>query len=137
MSAVEWRHDGRRPILPVTILPPGMNPLDGIEVPALIDTGATASGISGNLAGRLGLSSIGKRLLASAHTDDHVDRYIFRVGLVPDGAAPAIPFVFEEVQGFRLRDGFLFEAIIGMDILGQCDLSMDRMRRCRLVFGHG
>jgi hypothetical protein len=46
-----------------------------------------------------------------------------------------LPFVFEEVSGFELKDGLAFNALIGMDILGQCDFSMERSGRCRLRFG--
>ncbi len=63
------------------------------------------------------------------------ERYIFRVGLNPATDAPAFPFVFPEIVGFELSDSFQFEALIGMDILRQCDFSMARSGMCRLTFG--
>lgn len=42
--------------------------------------------------------------------------------------APAFPFVFDEVTGFELANSFTFEALLGMDILSQCDLSMGPVR---------
>lgn len=37
-----------------------------------------------------------------------------------------LPFVFEEVSGFELKDGLAFDALIGMDVLDRCDFSMER-----------
>ncbi len=48
---------------------------------------------------------------------------------------PAFPYVFEEVIGFELTNNFQFEALIGMDILRQCDLSLLRSGLCKLSFG--
>ncbi|HEY0311819.1 MAG TPA: hypothetical protein VGC56_04930 [Allosphingosinicella sp.] len=49
--------------------------------------------------------------------------------------APAFPFVFDEVIGIELTNAFEFDALIGMDILRQCDLELWRSGRCRLAFG--
>ncbi len=89
------------------------------------------------VARELGLVGIGKRPLVSARHDDQVERYVFRVGLRASDVAtePTIPFVFEAVIGFELRAGFRFEALLGMDILRQCDLTMMRNGRCSLLFG--
>jgi hypothetical protein len=43
--------------------------------------------------------------------------------------------VFEEVIGIELTNAFEFDALLGMDILGLCDLQIGRDRRCRLSFG--
>ena len=135
---IEWRHDNRQPIISVSILAP--EPLTNFtehEVPALLDTGSTTSGITKRVANELGLVGIGKRPLVSARHDDQVERFVFRIGLRASAAssAPTIPFVFDAVIGFELRAGFRFEALLGMDILSQCDLSMSRVGQCRLTFG--
>ena len=104
-----------------------------MEAVALLDTGSTTSGVTRSLADRLGLPHMGKRPLASAHGEAQVERFLFRFALPVDGAA--LPFVFDEVIGFELKNGFAFEALIGMDILRQCDFSMDRRGFCRLSFG--
>lgn len=135
---IEWFHDNRQPIISVSILAP--EPLTNFTehaVPALIDTGSTTSGITPAVAAELGLVGIGKRPLVSARHDDQVERYVFRVGLRGSGISsePTIPFVFDAVIGFELRAGFRFEALLGMDILRQCDLSMTRDGQCSLVFG--
>jgi len=135
---IEWRHDNRQPIILISILAP--EPLTSFtehSVAALVDTGSTTSGITRRVAEELGLTGIGKRPLVSARHDDQVERYVFRVGLRGSESRfqPTFPFVFEAVIGFELRPGFRFEALLGMDILGQCDLSMARTGDCSLVFG--
>ncbi|MFL6844848.1 MAG: hypothetical protein ACJ8ER_08215 [Allosphingosinicella sp.] len=54
----------------------------------------------------------------------------------PDmGERPSFPFVFDEVIGIELTDLFDFNALVGMDVLAQCDFSMERAGGCRLSFG--
>jgi len=48
---------------------------------------------------------------------------------------PDYPFLFEEVIGIELTNTFDFDALLGMDILRQCDFSMNRDGRCSLRFG--
>lgn len=62
-----------------------------------------------------------------------MERFLFRVGFqMEDGP---LPIVFEDVIGFELKNGFAFQALLGMDVLSQCDFSMDRNGGCRLGFG--
>ena len=135
MSEINWRHDGRRIVLPIIILRPG-NPADMtcVDAVALLDTGATASGIDIRLAEKLGLEALGKRPLQSANGLGHAERYIFRFGLFPDGhSSTDLPYIFEEVYGFGLTGSDNFTALIGMDILSQCSFSIDSSKRCRLA----
>ena len=139
MSAIEWVRDSRRILLPVLVLPPfPVTDLAGIRGRALLDTGSTVSGISTTVAEELGLVGLGKRPLTSAQGQGQVERYAFRIGLDPQSPSettPAFPFVFEEVVGIELTNAFEFEALIGMDILRQCDFNMNRDGHCRLTFG--
>lgn len=57
------------------------------------------------------------------------------MGLPLSVDGPAFPFVFEGVSGFELAETFQLDALLGMDVLGQCDFSMDRAGLCRLQFG--
>ena len=112
--------------------------MPAIEGRALLDTGATISGIRQSVADALNLRPIGKRPLASAHGQWNADRYVFSIGFAPDHAPdePAgFPYLFEAVSGFGLNNSFGFEALIGMDILSECAFAMARDGRCRLSFG--
>lgn len=136
---IEWRHDGRRIVVPVTIYPPLTGTtFEGVAGEALIDTGSTTTGVTARIARKLGLRSIGKRLVSTVGGEKQIDRYIFRVGLdggAADNDAPTFPFIFEEVDGFELLDSFSFDALLGMDILRQCELLIAPGNRCRLTFG--
>lgn len=135
MSAFEWQREPRRILLPCLVLAPfPVTDLTGIEAIALIDTGSSVSGISSKLARTLSLVGLGKRPLKSAQGEGQVERYAFRVGLRPDGPG-SFPFLFEEVIGIELTDAFEFSALIGMDILAQCDLTIRRDGRCEICFG--
>jgi hypothetical protein len=64
------------------------------------------------------------------------ERYLFRIGLRPSNEdASAFPFVFAETMGFELVDGTNLDAVLGMDVLSQCDFEMLRSGTCRLRFG--
>lgn len=75
--------------------------------------------------------------MSSAQGEGQAERYLFRVGITAtaENSAPSFPYVFDEVIGFELTNSFQFEALLGMDILSQCDLQLRRDGRCRLVFG--
>jgi len=136
---IEWQHDGSRLVVPVIVYPPLTGArLEGIAGKALIDTGSTTTGVTAKIAQKLGLQSIGKRLISTVGGEKHIDRYIFRIGLdgrAADNDAPTFPYVFEEVVGFELLDSFSFDVLLGMDILRQCELLIAPGNRCRLRFG--
>jgi hypothetical protein len=137
-AAIEWRSDRRRLLIPVSILAPApASDLTSAPAQALVDTGSTISGITRRIAKRLGLVGRGKRPLSSAQGEGQAERYLFRVGIVPMAGDDALsfPYVFEEVIGFELTNSFQFDALLGMDILSQCDLELHRNGHCRLVFG--
>ena len=138
LHRIEWRRESRRILLPISILAPyPVTDLSGVEAVALIDTGSSVSGVAIGLAQSLGLVGLGKRPLKSAQGEGQVERYAFRVGLRPDqsGSDAPYPFVFEEVIGIELTNAFEFNALIGLDILGQCDFTTSRDCRCTLLFG--
>lgn len=68
----------------------------------------------------------GKRPIGSAQGEGHAERYLFRVGLHGHDESPTLPYVFDDVIGFELVDSFRFDALIGMDIIRQCDLEVRR-----------
>lgn len=135
---IDWRREQRRILLPIVVLAPyPVTDLTGIDAMALVDTGSSVSGVSASLARSLNLVGLGKRPLKSARGEEQVERYAFRVGLRADAAHGQMefPFVFAEVIGIELTDAFEFNALIGMDILSQCDFSTTRRNACSLVFG--
>ena len=110
----------------------------GLACTALLDTGATLSGVARRIAVALGLRGRGRIPVSSVHGVRQVERFEFRVGVTPDYSppdAPRFPFIFDEVIGMGLSDSFEFDALLGMDVLGQCDFAMNRRGACRLVFG--
>ena len=139
MLTVEWRRERRRVVLPVQVLAPfPSTELSGVDACALIDTGSSVSGISLALASSLGLGGLGKGPLKSAQGEGQVERYAFRIRLAPgeiQAGALGFPFIFEEVIGIELTNAFEFNALIGMDILSQCDFQMSRTGECRLSCG--
>jgi hypothetical protein len=135
---IDWRRERRRILLPVVILRPyPVTDLSGFEATALIDTGSSVSGVAVSVAHGLGLVGLGKRPLKSAQGEGHVERYAFRIGLRSNRSATEIllPFIFEEVIGIELTNAFEFNALIGMDILSQCDFVCTRSGDCSLCFG--
>jgi hypothetical protein len=135
---IDWRRFQSRILLPALVLRPfPVTDHSGIEATALIDTGSSVSGVSVALAQSLQLVGLGKRPIKSAQGESQVERYAFRVGFRPDSrdGAPNFPFVFEEVIGIELTNAFEFTALIGMDILGQCDFTTRRSGDCSLAFG--
>ncbi len=103
---------------------------------ALLDTGATTSGISAGIAERLGLPAMGKRPMGSARGLDFVERYLFRIAVDVASAdqMPAFPYIFPALLGFEIVRGSSFEALFGMDVLRHCDLTLRRDGSGRLIF---
>lgn len=138
MSVIEWEREPRRVILPVLILAPyPITDLSGVAAKALLDTGSSVSGVARRVAESLGLVRLGKRPLTSAQGQGQVERYAFRVGVRPDRGSPSpvFPFVFDEVIGIELTNALEFDALVGMDLLSQCDFAMTRDGSCSLRFG--
>lgn len=96
-------HDGRRIVVPVNIYPPLTGTtLEGVTGEALTDTGSTTTGVKASVAQKLGLRSIGKRLVSTVGGETQIDRFIFRIGLeggAADSDAPTFPYILEKVEG--------------------------------------
>lgn len=124
MPVLEGRHDRRQIIIPVLVAPPLSEPsFQIIEGRALIDTGATSSLITTNIAEKLQLPRRGKQPLVSARSTELVNRYAFRLGFVLAGG----PYMIDaDLVGSEFRDHGNFNVIIGMDVLGQGDFSLRR-----------
>lgn len=133
MSAgVDWRYDGPRILIDVDVLrPTPASDLTAERVTALVDTGASSSGVAKSVAQRLRLPSIGKEPINTAGGTIMSDRYLFRIAFPnPTG----FPFVFDDLTGFELTNFSHFQALLGMDVLRRCDFTMRRGGSCSLRF---
>jgi hypothetical protein len=102
---------------------------------ALIDTGSTMTGIKRRVAESRNLVGRGKRPIGGIGGEEQAERYLFRIALFGDGAAPTHPFAFDDVLGFELKDSFGFDVLLGMDILSHCDFELWRDGRGALTVG--
>ena len=140
MLHISVRHDGRRIVIPIMLFAPEPpEKLEGVEATALIDTGATISGITPRMVRRLGLENLGKRPLGSARGEEQAERHLVRFGFNADPGdsdSPTFPYIFDAKMVFALTDAFHLDALIGMDILRECDFEMTRQGRCTLRFGN-
>ncbi len=144
MPELSWRFGRNRVLIDLLVLKAAY-PSDMASAPAraLLDTGATVSGIGPRIIDELGLESYGKKRLKSATDEAFVDYYLFRLGFdvrsgrAEEEAIPHLPFVFEELDGFSWGRSADFDVILGMDVIGACDLTMTRDGCCSLAFGLG
>lgn len=130
---LRWRRTGSRILLDLLILRPDPpNDLTSVPVRALLDTGASACGVSSSVARHLDLPIIGKEPIVTAGGLIQAERYLLRVGLQLD---EPFPFIFDDIVGFELADHDAFQAVLGMDVLARCDFEMHRDGTCRLRAG--
>ena len=145
MALIEWQHDRRALILPVVLLPPptAPNASFSIRTRGLLDTGATSSGIRGDVAAELGLRRKGQRRVDTANGTIIAAEYLLRVGFVCGDLSDSdfvsdqqMPFVLEgPILGFELQTGFNYPVLIGMDVIGQADLVLRRNGTATMSFG--
>lgn len=134
MPAVEGRHNGRQIIIPVFVAPPlESNRFQVVEAQGLIDTGASRSLLTREIAVQLALPARGKHPLVSARATELVDRYAFRLGFtVNDVAGPW--FLDQDLVASEFRNHGNFQVIIGMDVLASGTLELHPDRRFRFAF---
>lgn len=140
MRHIEIQADRRRLLCDVLVLHPDEpTNLAGFRGRGLIDTGATVSGIGPGVISALGLRSYGKKPLGSATEEKMVAYYLFRLAFealdIGDPTTPQWPYSFERTDGFSWDRATDFDVIIGMDILLECELRLERGGRCGLAFG--
>lgn len=136
MPVINWRHDHRRLVLPISIFPSSTatNPHECALIAGLLDTGATGTGIRQDVVSRLSLEKRGRRRVFTANGDILADEHLIRVGFYPGVFSDypfdintMLPFVLQkELLAHSLHPNFSFEMIIGMDIIAQADLSLTR-----------
>lgn len=137
MRSIDGVREHRRILLPVAVFP-SRNPTDLTfeTYVALLDTGATASWISGNVVARFDLESIGKKPVVVATEIRQRSAYVFRLGLMGDGLpSTTLPIVFSETIGFKIDQATGFDVLLGMDVLSETDFEMKRSGHWKLSFG--
>lgn len=128
MPEVRFRHDRRQIIVPTAIIAPDDgNALRFQRVQALIDTGATMSGIRREIAETLGLPPQGKVIITTPSGEHPARLYRLRIGLYvgsdDQSHAGAQPYVLpDSFLAIQCSSGEAFNMLLGMDVLGRCDL---------------
>ncbi|WP_439544986.1 aspartyl protease family protein [Sandarakinorhabdus sp.] len=134
MPAVSGHNNGLQIIVTVFVAPPlDEQRFEMIEAPALIDTGASRSLITRDIAKRLALPPRGKHPLVSARATELVDRHAFRLGFRVD-ETPGPWFLDFDLIGSEFRSHASFEVIVGMDVLGAGTLQIWPDRSFRFAF---
>lgn len=136
MAEVRWRHSGHRLTIPVAVLPSlvadNASQMDIVD--ALIDTGATGTGLRPDVAERLSVPGRGRRRVLTANGDILVPEYRIRIGFYPGRFAEdakALPTTMPHVLDLgllvhALHAQFTYPMLIGMDVLSRCDLELRR-----------
>jgi Aspartyl protease len=142
MPLIEWGHNRQRLVLPIVVMASvrAANPNLSIRTMGLIDTGATGTGIRADVAETLDLRAKGQRRVNTANGMMMAAEYLVRIGFVcgdyrdPDFVADRQqPYVLDkQYTGFALQAGFAYPVLIGMDILGEADLALNRDGNARL-----
>ncbi len=142
---IDWRHGGRQLILPVALMPDAgaHNALDSVRTDGLLDTGATSTGLRGDIADRLSLRPQGRRRVETANSPLWANEYVVRLGLIAGNYESAgfdptsvYPFILERhLMVFELQRGFAYPVLLGMDVIAQCDLHVLRDGTASLLLG--
>ncbi len=117
MHLLRGRISNRQILLNIAIFG-SRNPSDlhHIESIALLDTGATSSGVGPKVINDLVLRSHQKKPLLVATEMRMVEYYLFRVGLFPslsDNSFNTLPYVFADSDGFSWKEQKSFDVILG------------------------
>lgn len=140
MPSISGRHNGRQLIVEVALVGVSLEAdflaadsesgrsVFSEPVRALIDTGATSTSVSPQVAQSLGLRPSGKRDVLTANGLRRARFFEFHVAMLGkgDGATPfyVLP---RTVKGDELNsDQFMFDILLGMDVISQGDLLIRR-----------
>ena len=125
MPVLTLRHNGQELFLPVCILPPlsehtGPFPL----FKALVDTGATVTCISEQVASAVGLRPHGRTTVVGVAGLSTQNSYIFRLGFSADRpenqslqAVEAMYLLKADILGAQIETTGDYDVLLGMDVL--------------------
>jgi hypothetical protein len=138
MPCIWGQHNGSQLFCPVVILPPNFlsgAPANQIAVPALIDTGATTTGITTALATQLQMQPVGIIQIHGVGGLQNHNSHLFQVGfpfaLPPGAPLPAghpppaagqtpvqLHVLHKVIQGCAFQGGAApFQVLLGMDVI--------------------
>jgi hypothetical protein len=95
----------------------------------VLDTGAMTTAVSNRLVSALQLRPMGRKPVVSAAGSNMHNLHTFRLGFHIDreDGAPSFPHFLERtIEGMNWTDHPIFDVLIGMDVIGLCDLSIRR-----------
>jgi hypothetical protein len=114
-------------------------PVDGVsstlnltyhECTALVDTGAKRTCITERLVQQLGLQRKGRIEIWNIKRPELHWTYLFHVGIWPepdDPETPSAPFgIGAEIEGIDVGDNRFFDVLLGMDVITQGSLHLER-----------
>lgn len=102
----------------------------------IIDTVAMTTAISNRLVQNLALRPMGRKPVVSAAGTNMHNLHTFRLGFGVDQAdgSPAFPYFLDRtIEGMSWTDHPVFDVLIGMDVIGLCDLIITRKGTFRLT----
>lgn len=125
MPVLTLRHNGRQLFMPVSILPPSPQPTGNFPLfKALIDTGATVTCISEQVASVVGLRPHGRTTVAGVAGLSTHNSYIFRLGFSADRpdnqSLPAVEAMYLlklDILGAQIETTGDYDVLLGMDVL--------------------
>ena len=129
---ISWRHDRRQLFLPVAVMPSisAPNASHSVTVTALLDTGATKTGLRPDFVTELGLAKRDRAPVQTANGTRLADLYLARLGMWPASpfddlalkASSELPYVLDrEFLIQSLLPDFPHQMLLGMDVLGLCE----------------
>ena len=129
MRRIRWPHDRRQVFLPVAVMPSvsASNHSHSVTVTALLDTGATKTGIRPDFVATLGLAKRDRAPVQTANGTRLADLFLARLGFWPgepgddfvSKVATELPYVLDrEFLIQSLLPDFPHQMLLGMDVLG-------------------
>lgn len=141
MFEIGGQYNGRQIIIPVIIGGLSNGGFQLIEANALLDTGATSSGIAAGIADKLSLESLGRRVIGTAGGTRRASTYKFSLAFAPSvvtslgvSGDKSPQFLPNEVQGIDFTEGLDFQIVLGMDIISTGELIIRKNRFWSLQF---
>lgn len=143
MRRIKWAHDRRQLFLPAAVIPSitAFNHSHSATVTALLDTGATKTGIRPDFVSTLELAKRDRAPVQTANGTRLADLFLARLGFWPgepedDFAAKSVaelPYVLDrEFLIQSLLPDFPHEMLLGMDVLGMCEFRVSSTEVAKL-----